>query len=62
MLKINFKRNRRVEVEEPIRSSKEDYWYSNFDATSRELEDLNESLFKSNYRLMNRLETIQKSF
>lgn len=61
MLKISFTKSNKVEVE-PIKRSQEDLWYSQFDTTSRELDDLNESLFHRNSLMMKQLESVQMGF
>lgn len=61
MLKINYANSKKVETKS-VKKSKEDLWYSTEDVSRSEQDDLNETLFRTNYSMMRQLESIQARF
>lgn len=61
MLKNKFKNSKKVAVD-PFEKLDDTFWYSQEDTNRDVLNELNESLFQSNSRLMKQLESVQMGF
>ena len=61
MLKNKFKNSNKVAVD-PFEKLDDTFWYSQEDTNRDVLNELNESLFQSNSRLMKQLESVQMGF
>ncbi len=61
MLKLNYANSKKVETKS-VKNLRENLWYSTEDTSRSELDDLNETLFRTNYSMMKQLESIQAGF